>query len=138
MRTYEEMIKTFGNYALVIEYKSMVISLENQPNALETVARSNQLILCEKEILERMDRGNKLENIIRYGIDFYDMFDGWIGMIDQPNNQFESFEVAIIARDRLNDELDDKNKKVGEHYGVFKIGGHVEIDCPADKWEIQQ
>jgi len=54
MRTYEEMIKDFGDYALVIEYKSMIISVEHQANALETVVRSNQLALCEKEILDRM------------------------------------------------------------------------------------
>jgi len=71
----------------------------------------------------------------KYGVDFYDMFDGWIHMPDSEFDwqgkpmQFDKLEDAKAEADRLYAELDEDNKKAGEHYGVIDLEQGREVYC---------
>jgi len=70
---------------------------------------------------------------MRYRLDFYDMFDGWVGgTLDDPN-EFDDLNQAIALRDERNAELDEANKQAGEHYGVIDLPYGTEVDCPLKK-----
>ncbi len=70
---------------------------------------------------------------MRYRVDFYDMSDGWIGgTLDNPN-EFDDLAQAIALRDKRNAELNEANKRAGEHYGVIDLETRGEINCPAEK-----
>jgi len=70
---------------------------------------------------------------MRYRVDFYDMFDGWIGgTLDNPN-EFDDLSQAIALRDKRNAELDEANKRADEHYGVIDLETKHEVDCPTEK-----
>lgn len=70
---------------------------------------------------------------MRYRVDSYDMFDGWIGgTLDDPN-EFDDLGQAVALRDKRNGELDEANKLAGEHYGVIDLERGTEVDCPAEK-----
>ena len=67
---------------------------------------------------------------MRYRVDFYDMFDGWIGgTLDDPY-EFDDLSQAIALRDKRNAELDEGNKRIGEHYGVIDLEIRKEVNCP--------
>ncbi len=70
---------------------------------------------------------------MRYRVDFYDMFDGWIGGILDNPHEFDDLDQAIALRDKKDAELDDANKRAGEHYGVIDLDNKVEVDCPMEK-----
>jgi hypothetical protein len=84
------------------------------------------------------------EEKMRYGIDFWDMIDGWIGMAhdaktwDGKPNQFNNKEDAIVECNKRQETLDENNKKAGEHYGVIDLEQGFEIYCPLQNrdWEL--
>lgn len=65
----------------------------------------------------------------RYLVDFYDMFDGWCHSAEFWHRDFDSFEEAKIVCDKLMEELDESNKRCGEHYGVIDSTVNREIYC---------
>lgn len=65
----------------------------------------------------------------RYIVDFYDMFDGWIHASEFRNWEYDDFEEAKKVCDDLMKELDDSNKRAGEHYGVIDTRINKEIYC---------
>lgn len=70
---------------------------------------------------------------MRYRVDYYDIFDGWIGGISDKPSEFDDPGQAIALRDRKNAELDEANKLAGEHYGVIDLEKDREVDCPTRK-----
>ena len=62
----------------------------------------------------------------RYVVDFYDMFDGWCHM---TNREFDSLNEAKQICDNLMEDLDEQNKRCGEHYGVIDLKTGVEVYC---------
>lgn len=74
----------------------------------------------------------------RYYVDFYDMIDGWGGFGFFTERLFNEFPEAIKLCDELNSELDESNKKCGEHYGVMDGTIGREIYCGLDeKYKIK-
>jgi hypothetical protein len=69
--------------------------------------------------------------IMRYIVDFYDAFDGWIrrGIEPEEEVQFDDLEKALQYRNKKNAELPDGNKKMGEHYGIIDTMLNREIQC---------
>ena len=51
----------------------------------------------------------------RYEVAFYDSFDGWVQAILCTDN----LEEAEAYAKEKQSKLDDKNKKMGEHYAVY-------------------
>lgn len=68
---------------------------------------------------------------MRYYVDFYDAFDGWIrnGLESEKEVQFDDIEKARQYRDKKNAELSEANKKMGEHYGIIDTKTHREVQC---------
>lgn len=60
-----------------------------------------------------------------YFVALYDSFDGWT----LPLKEFDNLEKARRYRDNKNNKLADENKRMGEHYGIFKSDGYLEIEC---------
>jgi hypothetical protein len=66
----------------------------------------------------------------RYWVDFYDMMDGWIHIAEHDSTKrFDDFEEAKALAIKLHSELDENNKKAGEHWGVIDIIKNREIFC---------
>jgi len=68
---------------------------------------------------------------MRYVVDFYDGFDGWIysGGLAPEENKFDDLEEARKFRDKKNAELDQSNKDFGEHYGIIDTKYNQEVEC---------
>jgi hypothetical protein len=74
----------------------------------------------------------------RYYVDFFDVFDayrdgrlgdGWGNWGFAPERLFDAIEAARACRDRLNDQLPEGNKALGEHFGIIdRTVGH-EVEC---------
>jgi len=65
---------------------------------------------------------------LRYVVDFYDMFDGWIHYADIDKTYcFNDLEAAKRFCDNKNVELDPQNKKAGEHWGVIDLTRNFEV-----------
>lgn len=62
----------------------------------------------------------------RYVVDFYDMMDGWCHM---TNHECDSLNEAKQICDNLMEDLDEQNKRAGEHYGVIDMKTGVEVYC---------
>ena len=74
----------------------------------------------------------------RYYVDFYDMIDEWGGFGFFTERLFDELPEAIKLCDRLNSELDESNKKCGEHYGVIDGTIGIEAHCGIDeKYKIK-
>lgn len=74
----------------------------------------------------------------RYYVDFYDMIDGWGGFAFFTERLFDELPEAIKLCDKLNSELDESNKKCGEHYGVIDSVIGREIYCGMEeKYKIK-
>lgn len=65
----------------------------------------------------------------RYYVNFYDMFDGWGVFGFFTERLFNNLQYAIILCDRLNDELEERNRECGEHYGVIDGVTKKEVYC---------
>ena len=74
---------------------------------------------------------NLKQSIIRYRVDFYDAFDGWIyrglpiGSV--PNNEYTKLEVAKTTCKKLMDKLGPFG--MDEHYGVIDLVTGIEVFC---------
>jgi len=64
-----------------------------------------------------------MNNEKRYRVDFYDMIDCWI----EAERDFNSLKKAKTLCDKLNQGLDEQNKRAGEHYGVIDLRLGFEI-----------
>lgn len=62
-----------------------------------------------------------------YFVALYDSFDGWTS----PIKYFNTIEEARYYKDEQNKTLDEANKRMGEHFGIFKETGKAtwEIEC---------
>lgn len=65
----------------------------------------------------------------RYLVDFYDMIDGWCYMAERNGWEYDTFDEAKIKCDDLMSELDESNKRAGEHYGVIDTVMRREVYC---------
>jgi hypothetical protein len=65
----------------------------------------------------------------RYIVDFYDMFDGWCNMSEFYGWTYDTLDDAKIKADELMKDLDESNKRAGEHYGVIDTTINREIYC---------
>jgi hypothetical protein len=87
----------------------------------------------ENDKKENGKKIDKKDQIKRYYVDFYDMFDGW-GTFGFFNERlFEELNDAIKLCDKLNEELAKGNKACGEHYGVMDYNTNMEVYCGQDK-----
>ncbi len=68
-----------------------------------------------------------------YYVDFYDMVDMWGGFGFFNERLFDDLDEAIKLCDKLNDELNERNKSCGEHYGVIHGESGREIYCGLDR-----
>ena len=67
---------------------------------------------------------------MRYIVDFYDGFDDWIYRGDAPKDKmFDDIDEARKCRDKKNAELNEANKRFGEHWGVIDTQINHEIEC---------
>jgi hypothetical protein len=66
----------------------------------------------------------------RYYVDYWDMCDRWGWWGSAPERLFDSIEAARAGRDRLNADLPEGNKSVGEHWGIIDRTVCAEIECP--------
>ncbi len=74
----------------------------------------------------------------RFYVDFYDMIDRWGGFGFFAERLFDELPEAIKLCDKLNSELDESNKKCGEHYGVIDNFVGREIYCGMEeKYKIK-
>jgi len=69
----------------------------------------------------------------RYYVDFYDMIDGWCDFGFFTERLFDELPEAIKLCNKLNSELDESNKKCGEHYGIIDKVLGKEVHCGMDK-----
>jgi hypothetical protein len=65
----------------------------------------------------------------RYLVDFYDMFDGWSHSAEFWGREYDDFEEAKIECNNLMNDLDEANKRAGEHYGVIDTTRNLEVYC---------
>jgi len=65
----------------------------------------------------------------RFYVDFCDMIDGWGEFGFFTERLFDELPEAVILCDKLNSELDESNKKCGEHYGVIDNVVGREVYC---------
>lgn len=65
----------------------------------------------------------------RYYVDFYDAFDGWGDCGFRSERLFDSLDEARACRDRLNADLAEGNKRVGEHWEIIDRTVGCEVDC---------
>lgn len=65
----------------------------------------------------------------RFYVDFYDMIDGWGEFGFSTERLFDELPEAVTLCDKLNSELDESNKKCGEHYGVIDNVVGREVYC---------
>lgn len=82
----------------------------------------------EKEV--KVDEKDQMK---RYYVDFYDMFDGWGTFGFFTDRLFDELPDAIKLCDKLNEELDKNNKNCGEHYGVVDSKVNREVYCGQDE-----
>jgi hypothetical protein len=75
----------------------------------------------------------------RYYVSYYDSFDalregrltdGWGSWGFWPEHLFDSLDEARACRDRLNDQLPEGTKALGEHFGIIDSTAGGEIECP--------
>ena len=65
----------------------------------------------------------------KYGVDFYDMIDGWCHMPDHnPDMRFDNIEAARLKRDEMNSGVDAQNKDVGEGFSVIDFKTSLVVD----------
>lgn len=65
----------------------------------------------------------------RFYVDFYDMIDGWGEFGFFTERLFDVLPEAVALCDRLNSELDESNKRCGEHHGVIDNVVRREVYC---------
>jgi hypothetical protein len=74
----------------------------------------------------------------RYYVDYFDTFDafregnlgdGWGIWGFWSERLFDSLDEARACRDRLNAELAEENRALGEHYGILDGAAGREIEC---------
>lgn len=70
----------------------------------------------------------------RYIVDFYDMIDGWCHGSEFWGREYDTFEEAKKVCDDLMKDLDESNKRAGEHYGVIDTAINREIYCTKMRW----
>lgn len=77
---------------------------------------------------------------MRYFVDFYDAFDGWIRRGVEPEQEvcFDNLDEAIQYRDERNSELDIENIRMDEHYGVIDNTTKCEIQCPSGELKMSK
>lgn len=88
-------------------------------------------VKMEEKSVEGVKMEEKKEK--RYYVDFYDMIDGWGDFGFFTERLFVEISDAIKLCDRLNVELDESNKKCGEHYGVIDRRIEREVYCGMDE-----
>jgi hypothetical protein len=70
------------------------------------------------------------DETMRYWVDFYDMFDGWIRYPEiDPSYQFDDLEAAKAKARAKQAKLDKNNIDAGEHWGVIDTTTGREIFC---------
>jgi len=73
----------------------------------------------------------------QYIVDFYDAFDGWsgdcvhyVGKDFAPERlEYDDIEEAIKKAKELQKNLDEGNKRMGEHWGVIDLHRGREVFC---------
>lgn len=86
----------------------------------------------ENDNKENGTKVDKEDQMKRYYVDFYDMFDGWGTFGFSTDNLSDDLQEAIKKCDRLNSELAKGNKDCGEHYGVIDSQVNREVYCGQD------
>jgi len=84
---------------------------------------------------DKKENGTKVgekDQMKRYYVDFYDMFDGWGTFGFFTDNLFDDLQEAIKTCDKLNSGLAKGNKDCGEHYGVIDSQVNREVYCGQD------
>jgi hypothetical protein len=69
----------------------------------------------------------------KYRVDFYDMFDGWIGRGDVVSffgYDYDDLDEAKRKCIELNEKLDPQNKSAGEHWGAIDMEKGVFLCAP--------
>lgn len=67
----------------------------------------------------------------KFRVDFLDMIDGW-GRTGWYG-EFDTLEDAVKKAKKYQSELEEGNKRAGEHYGVIDMDRGFEVWCGADE-----
>ncbi len=86
----------------------------------------------ENDNKENGPKVGKKDQMKRYYVDFYDMFDGWGTFGFFTDNLFDDLQEAIKTCDKFNSGLTKGNKDCGEHYGVIDSHVNREVYCGQD------
>jgi hypothetical protein len=87
----------------------------------------------ENEHVGKEVKIDEKDQLKRYYVDFYDMFDGWGTFGFFTDRLFDILDDAIKCCNKLNEELAKGNKVCGEHYGVIDSKTNIEVYCGQDK-----
>lgn len=87
----------------------------------------------ENDVTENGVKVDEKDQMKRYYVDFYGMFDGWGEFGFFTNKLFDELPDVIKLCDILNGKLDKENMMCGEHYGVIDSKISREVYCGQDE-----
>jgi ABC-type proline/glycine betaine transport system substrate-binding protein len=80
------------------------------------ILNGSKEIVMSKKTMKKLVK-SKIDH--SYAIGFYDAFDGWWLPSETKAKRYKSLADAKTACDKKMKDLDENNKRMGEHYSVF-------------------